>query len=693
LDVEYPHVFAPLQVGGVTMENRLVMAATATVFFEGDGLTSERERLFLRERARGGVGLIVTGNRVVHPSSGAPCRGYAWAFREEMAERDRLLTRTVHEFGTPIFAQLNHFGAHANTLVGDDYRPLWSPSAMKSPAWGETPKELEAEELAELVASYARCAELTREGGFDGVELHMANGYLLHEFVSEIYNKREDGYGGSLENRLRFPLEVLRAVRARVGSDFVVGVRLAADEAVPGGMGPEQAVAVAETFAGSGDADYIGLAGGTYHSYAFEVAPPDIPEGWLLEAAAAIKAAVPDLPVFASGALQTPERLEALIAAGHADAILMARGFLADPEYAVKVREGRQSELTRCIRCNQCLARLYRAAPIACTVNPSTGREQALGRDTLRKADRPSRWLVVGGGPAGMKAATVLAGRGHAVTLLERSENLGGQVMMLLKTPRRETFRALIDDLSTQLRRLGVDVRLGIEASTEAVLEHAADGVVLATGSLPLRTGFSTAAPFTKQLPGVDQPNVLTALDVLDQPERAGSSVLLLDDDGTRYSTGTAEVLLDTGRTVHVVTRFQSLGPRLAETLDQAIVYARLFRDGFELSANSWVRRIEGSSAVVYNLYTNRETALTGIDTFVLATGHHANDVLYHELKGTVPNLWRIGDCLAPRLIDHALYEAELAGREALESPEHRPLTGTLAGPPRVAGGTARPPG
>ncbi|MGE0824564.1 MAG: FAD-dependent oxidoreductase [Candidatus Binatia bacterium] len=667
--VRYPHLFSPLQLGRLTLPNRFALTATAEVFSHGDGFTNKRSIRYLCERAEAGVGLLITGNRLVDFHSQAPCRGYTFGHLREGLARDRELAQAVHERGAAIIAQFNHFGMHANSFGADDYRVLMAPSPLKSPVWNETPKAMEPEDLARLRDHFVLCAALVQEAGFDGAELHMTNSYLLHQFLSPVYNQRTDAYGGSFENRLRFPLQVLAAVRARVGRDFVVGVRLTVDENLPGGMGPDDWANVARHIAATGHADYLGVSAGTYHSFGAQVGIEDLPDGYLLAATATLKHAVSTLPVMASGGLQDPQLAERVLAAGEADLIGLSRPLLADAHYVQKVQAGHERDVQRCIRCNQgCIARLFKGAPVACTINPAFGREELFGRGTLQQTSKPGHWLVVGGGPAGMRAALVLAQRGHRVTLHEKADRLGGQVQLLVKQPGRRSFRYLIEDLTVQLEKSGVELRLNSEMNTQAVMAARPDGVVLATGSQPLRTGVSPAAPFVTKLPGVEQRNVLTVWDILEAPQRVGTSVLLLDDDGTRYSAGTAEFLLDHGKKVHLVTRMPSLFAPLGGMLEQPTMYQRLFSKGLQFSLNSWVKRFQGDCATVYNLYSGQETELSGIDTFVLATGHKANDELYFALKGKIPTLFRIGDCLAPRLLDHAIYEAELAGRELLNS-------------------------
>ena len=666
----YPHLFSPLQIGNVTVRNRIMQTAHVKLFAY-NAVDSERNVAYQAARAKGGAGLLITGNRVVHPTSTTGFPRVAWAYRPEALEADRRLTAAVHEHGAVIFAQLNHFGLNASSDSADDYRVLWGPSAVKSPAYGETPKAMELEDISEVVDWWGHSAELTREGGFDGTEVHISHSYLLHQFLSPLYNKREDEYGGSFENRLRFAREVIEEVRRRAGDDWVVGVRISLTDFIPGALDIEDAVQAAQALEADGRIDFVNVTAAGYHNIFKAIEPSDVPDGYLVDLTAQVKAAV-RLPVFTVGGIKDAALAEGILAAGKADMVAMTRAQIADPEFANKVQEGRENEIVHCIRGNQgCIGRVFKGLPIACTVNPGAGRERRFGPGTLVPADPPGRWLVAGGGPAGMKAASVLAERGHVVTLVEAGEQLGGQVNLILRTPGRDEFGWIVRDFESRLDRLGVDVRLGTEATVELVRELAPDGVVVATGALPSRTGFSSVNPLVERLPGVDQDNVLTVWDVLLESRAIGKRVLVLDDDGSRAVAGVTEVLLDRGSEVELVSRWPTLFPGTLTTLDMAHLYGRLLGKGLAYRLNAWAGAIEGDRVTIFNLYTGASETIDGVDTVVLATGAKANDELYLALKDEVANVHRIGDCLAPRKLDHAIYEGELAGRE-LFSPEER---------------------
>ncbi len=665
----YPHLFSPLRIGTVTVRNRIMQTAHVKLY-SANGLDSQRNVDYQVARARGGAGLLITGNRVVHPTSTTGFPRVSWAYLAGALEVNRRMTDAVHEHGAVIFEQLNHFGLNASSESADDPRVLWGPSAVKSPAYGETPKAMEPEDIAELVEWWGRCAELSREGGFDGTEVHISHSYLLHQFLSPLYNKRDDAYGGSFENRLRLAREVIDEVRRRVGPDFVVGVRISLSDFIPGALAVEDAVRVARALEQDGHIDYVNLTAAGYHNIFMAIQPSDEPDGYLLDLTTEVKAAVDRLPVFAVGGIKHADLAEEVIASGKADMVAMTRAQIADPEFANKVREGRENELYHCIRGNQgCIGKVFKGLPISCTVNPATGREGRLS--TIPPADDPGRWLVVGGGPAGMKAAETLARRGHDVVLAEREDRLGGQVNLILRTAGRAEFGWIVRDLEAQMGRLGVEILLGTEATPDYVSSRETDGVIVATGAVPTRTGFSSVNPLVDRLPGVDQDNVVTGWDVLLETRPVGKRVVVLDDDGTRYAAGIAEALLDRGADVELVTRWNALFPSTVTTLDMATLYNRLLSKGLAYRLNVWAKELVGDRLTIFNLYTGAEEVIDGVDTLVLATGHKADDALYFDLKGVVENVHRIGDCLAPRKLDHAIYEGFIAGLERW-SPEER---------------------
>jgi 2,4-dienoyl-CoA reductase-like NADH-dependent reductase (Old Yellow Enzyme family) len=342
----YPHLFSPVEIGNVTVRNRIMQTAHVKLWAY-NAVDSERNVAYQAARAKGGAGLLITGNRVVHPTSTTGFPRVAWAYRPEALESDRRLTAAVHEHGALIFAQLNHFGLNATSDSADDFRVLWGPSAVKSPAYGETPKAMEHEDIREVVEWWGRSAELTREGGFDGTEVHISHSYLLHQFLSPLYNKREDKYGGSFENRLRFAREVIEEVRARAGGDWVVGVRISLTDFIPGALGIEDAIRVARLLEADGRIDYVNVTAAGYHNIFMAIQPSDERDGYLVELTAQVKAALERLPVFTVGGIKDAALAEEIVASGKADMVAMARAFLDDPHWGWHAAQALGAEVRR----------------------------------------------------------------------------------------------------------------------------------------------------------------------------------------------------------------------------------------------------------------------------------------------------------------------------------------------------------
>src|SRR5689334_5548716 len=448
---QYQYLFTPIRIGQTIISNRVVFAAHLTNLAE-DNLPGPRLVAYYVARAKGGCGLIITEEQSVHPSD--------WAYQKLIHGFDphvipayQRMTRAVHEYGTRMFAQINHNGMQASSIYSR--RPVVGPSPLVDPIHREMCKELEQEEIGGIVRGFVLVARHVREGGFDGAELQASHSSLIRQFFSPYYNRRTDAYGGSLEKRMRFVLEVIHAIRAEIGRDFTLGIRLCGDELIPAGLTLDDVRDIARRLEATGQLDFINTSIGEFHNLYMVEGSMHTPPGYQLFVSANIREAV-KLPVFCTGRIKDPLQAERILREGLADMVDVVRGQICDPAFTRKAREGRTESIRLCISCNQyCIGRMGLNLSLGCIQTPATGNELQFpapgvksGEITRAKAHKPLV-LVVGGGPAGMQAAKVAAQRGYRVTLYEKQGELGGQINLLVRVPGRVEF----GDASRNLQR------------------------------------------------------------------------------------------------------------------------------------------------------------------------------------------------------------------------------------------------
>lgn len=664
--MDFKYLFTPLKIGSVTVRNRIFMSAHSKQYGE-DNMMGHRHAFYYGERAKGGIGLIVCDMLHVHHLSSSNFSKACFAYDPQVVPGMRTVTDAVHQHGAKIFAQLVHSGCHGDGGVYDDrWRHVWGVSGITDVSIREACKEMEIEDVQEVIDGFEATARNCKEGGFDGIELHGAHGYLINQFFSPLFNKRKDKYGGNLEQRMTFALEVIEAVRRAVGPDFTVGIRISADELVEGANTPEDYKIIAKRLEETGSIDYINVSSGTYYTPYIFTPPMLFPPAFRAYLAAEIKRVV-DLPVFTVGRIKDPILAERVLADGQADMIGMTRAQIADPELANKAREGRLDDIRPCIGCNQgCISRLYTQRAVTCLGNPAAGREEKLGMGTMKPASDTKNIVIIGGGPAGMEAARVAAIRRHNVQLFEAKGELGGQVNLLSKIPIRAEFADLTRWQAGQIRKLGVKINLNKLLKADDVLALKPDAVIVATGSVPQLSGFSEALPLNDGIPGTKQENVFSVWDILeDKVDVGGKSVLLIDNDAAHEAYATADYMAEAGAKVQIVTRLYHAGMDLTPVHDITLYYRRLYEKGASFIDTHIVKEIRGGRAFLYNVYApSREKVLDGIDLFVLAMGKEAEYSLYRELKGKVPELYRIGDAVAPRKTHYAVWDGHEIGRE-----------------------------
>ncbi len=650
----FPNLFSPLKIGTVEVKNRISFQPHLTNFAV-DCLPSERHMYYWGERAKGGAGLIITEEMSVHPTD----RAYEKlidVYHSEVLPGFKKITDYVHQYDAKIFAQVNHNGQQCDGMISR--LPVWAPSPVPDILFRETPKEMEPEDIEEVARFFHRSAIHVREGGFDGIEIQFGHSSLARQFLSPLTNHRSDEYGGSLENRMRAPLKFINSVRKAVGNDFTLGIRMCADEMIPGGLDLTQVQEIGALFEASGLIDFMDLSIATFYNLYLVEGSMHTPLGYTIPLAAGMREKL-KLPVFCTGRINDPVMAEKVLAAGQADMIGMCRALICDPFMPKKAFEGRTDDIRYCVADNQgCIGRMGVNKLLGCIQNPAIGEEKLWGEGTLVKAAVKKKVFIVGGGPGGMWAAKMAGRRGHNVTLFDRNEALGGQLLTAMKGSGRDEIGVIIRNEKDQVTKAGAQVKLGVEVTSAQVLAGKPDVVIIATGSQP------------KEHPvgGADGPSVFNVWQVLNGEAQVGEKVCLIDYDGHHRATSTAEFLADQGKIVHIITSSLFVGAELGPTQDLYLSRQRLLKKGVTFTPDIAVMEVGGDTGAKsvkgFNVYSNIWDEWGGFDSIVLAMGQKSDDALYMELKGKVAELYRIGDSVAPRKIDMAVWEGHKLGRE-----------------------------
>jgi 2,4-dienoyl-CoA reductase-like NADH-dependent reductase (Old Yellow Enzyme family)/thioredoxin reductase len=627
----------PLSLGRLRLPNRVVMTAVKLGYSTRDGDVTERHVAFYARRARGGPALIVTEPLYVR-GDGKELPSQLGIDSDRRVEGLRRLVDAVHQAGGRLAAHVNHAGRAANPGIVPAGERV-SASDVPCPANQVVPRPLTRSEIAELVSAFAKAARRARRAGFDALELPFSHGYLVHQFLSPHTNRRGDEYGGSLASRLRFGREVLAAVRAELGPDVPLVVRINAADYVDGGLTTDDAVAIAVELDARG-VEAVSVTSGTMcESVPFCLYPAGTPEANLLPAAARIRTAV-KVPVIVAGRIRTPAVARSALARGQADLIGLARSFLADPDWVLKVAAGDEDAILLCAACHQgCLAELRKGHGTGCVFNPLTGRE---GELTPAPAARPRRILVVGGGPAGLEAARTAAERGHRVVLYERGGRLGGQLRLAARPPHKEGFLDVIRHLELMARRAGVELRTGTSATAETVWRDHPDAVVLATGGVPLSIDF----------PGLDRARWVLAADLLDETVAVETETAFVVGGGL-VGLETADFLASQGKRVTVVEMLEGVGADM-DPLARALLTKRLGQHGAEIHTGTKVLRLTEDAVVARR--GDREVTFP-YETVVMAVGVRSNREVPDALAGSDLEMHVIGDALEPRKALDAIRE------------------------------------
>ena len=649
----FPHLFSPIEIRGKTLKHRLNFGAhTANMSVEG--LPRERHFGYYLERSKGGAAMIVVEPVPVHETA-VLTRGNFRHGQDDIIPHFKKITDACHQNGTVMIQQLYHVGAHGDW--DNSYEPNWSPSGLPSLHDTDGSHAMTEAEIVQIVECFASSARRAMQAGFDGCELMAAYNALIEQFWSPTCNKREDRYGGSFENRMRFSNEVLTRIREETGPDFIIGVAISIDPAYEEVLSLEQQQEIAAWHDQRRLYDYVSVGTGSYYDFT-RLIPTVLYEDKLGPPyAEAIKQVVQYAKVQAESHIRTPENADYVIASGQADMVSIVRGQIADPHLANKAAAGKAKDIRPCISCNhQCWGRRSRDYWISCLINPSAGRECEWGGEPYQRADHTKSVLVVGAGPAGLEAARVAAARGHKVILAEASGELGGQFRLAGLQPRRGQILDFIDWYAAQFEQLKVDVRYHTPMDAADVIAAAADAVILATGSQPSATGYQRFLPGREMLPGIERGKVCAVEDVMSRAAQLGERILLLDDTATWRGAGTAWCLAEKGHQVSLLTPDPYVARELTRTAADIPLREKLSKLGVRFITDSVLLEWRGEEAIIKSLMSGVESRQP-FDCLVLACVNAPENTLQQALSKEELSLHSIGDCVSPRQAPAAIYE------------------------------------
>jgi 2,4-dienoyl-CoA reductase-like NADH-dependent reductase (Old Yellow Enzyme family)/thioredoxin reductase len=633
----FDNLFSTIRIRGMELSNRVVMPPMGTLLGNPDGTVSEAVIAYLKRRAEGGPGLIMTEIVGVHPN-GLSINTQLSAFDDRFIPGLKRLVDVAHERDIKIAMQIHHAGRESFFMLAEG--KAIGPSAIPSLIYGMPPREMTEEDIGEMITAFGSAARRAREAGFDAVEVHGAHGYLLTQFLSVLSNQREDSYGGSMKNRARFITEILAEVRKEVGEDFPISLRLSVDECIKGGYTARDIAPILPDFVSSG-ADMIHASFGTHGSPGgITSAPIEYEPGFNAWLAREVKEAV-NVPVIAVGRFTEPALADAVIERGDADLVAFGRQFLADPDFLTKAKEGRSGDICTCIACNQgCIERLMLGeGKIRCAINPETGQETIYPEGPAAK---PRTVWVIGAGPGGLTAAHEAARLGHNVTLFEEKGETGGLVRIGSRAPFKKAYGEWIEWLTRETEKRGVKILTNTTVSDEMIGEKRPETVILASGGTPI----------VPDIPGIDLENVRDALEVLAGNEKPGKNVVILG--GGQTGMEVADFAASRGSSVTIVEMLKR-SPVMKLTSHGYMLHRRIRESGCTLLLNTTVKKIEEDSVIIES--EGEERTLSPVDQVIVAAGIEPCEVLTKTLEEENIPYFIIGDAKKPRRIMEATDE------------------------------------
>ncbi len=648
-------LFHPLILGPREAPNRIIFGSHATNFARHN-LLSQQHADYYATRAEGGAGVVVIEEHIVHPSD-IPYERALLGYLPNTAHAIAGVVERIHAHNAIALVQLNHNGQQSTS--DHTQRELWAPSAVPNVSSREVPKVMGLADIRAVITGFAQVAHTIVQGGADGVELQVSDTSLLRQFLSPLTNQRNDNYGGSLENRMRFLQETIEAIAAVLGQDYILGLRFCGDELAPwAGLTPEQAIEIARALVTTYRIDYMTITMGSIlssHMFPFN-ATMHVAPGYAVHLATAMKAAV-NIPIFAAGRIMSAAQAERILIEGQADGVEMIRALIADPELPRLSQAGQADRVRPCIACNQgCQVRSVMNVALTCNVNPDVIHAQHIVR-TAPVTSKSAKPLVcvIGGGPAGLETARVAALRGRSVVLYDKNPALGGTVALAAKGSGRAELQRITGYLQAECDRLGVEIHTGIDVSATMLMEQQFQTIVVATGA---HTG-SGLLP----IPGHDLPHVTDVRRILAGEAIAGQRVVVIDETDSHGVLSVVEMLATAGKHVDVVTEDWYVGRDLVATNDIVLWMQRTIGQDVTHIPHTRIVRIEPEQVIVTDRFTDDERTIA-TDAVVLGTYERPTQDLYYTLKGKVPCLFRIGDCVAPRRIEQAIMEGRQVGEQ-----------------------------
>jgi len=625
------NLFKPAAIGKVQIRNRIVMAPMTTNFATKRGEVTERTKVYYEERSKGGAGLITVGG------GNLDARSKVYPFQlgiygDRLIPGLRELTNAIHIHGAKVCIQMDHFAGRAPLKIDEDrvVKPSYAPK--------EWPGELTDKAVKSIMEDYVRGAIRAQEAGFDLVELLCAHGSLLEQFLSRETNKRTDEYGGDLEGRVNIVRQIIKSIKTNLGKGFPIICRIS------GVLPMEDTNEIAQILE-KGGADGLHVTESP-SSRMVSIPPMAIPRGCFVPLSESIKKVV-SIPVICVGRINDPILAEEILRENKADFVAMARALLADPELPNKAAKGDLDDIRKCIACLQgCFDRLQAGLPISCTQNASVGKEK---EHKIRVTEAPKKVIIVGGGPGGLEAARVAALRGHEVTLYERGSELGGLLPVAAKPPYKDEMRNVIEYLTYQIEKLGINVELRKELTSEMIREMNPDVVIVATGAIPIEP----------RVEGVEGGNVLSAVDVLAGNGKIGEQVIVVG--GGFIGCETAEYLSEKGKKVTIIEATDRIGTGMGP-IHRMFLMGRLRGHGVNMVPKSEITELTDGGAII--LEAEGERKLIKADTIVLAVGMRPNNDIFKELEGEISELYAIGDCVEPRRTFEAIHEGAEISRK-----------------------------